>query len=155
MVIRMLNNNFKNIIFLLLLFVSSAVHAEHEFVKELETGKTVVFIINADEKSKSEQYADWSHYLNEFSSEVADSFVFHKISGVELKKIIKNANNFKENYSMLFMKKGKPSYFYSGPILEPQVYKFVKLKYLNKPIKPKYLNQFSPDEVKIRLRKCG
>lgn len=55
---------------------------------------------------------------------------------------------------MIFMKKGKPSYFYSGPIVEPQVYKFVKLTYLGKPIKPKYLNQFSPEEVKIEFKKC-
>lgn len=150
----MIENNLKNVFTLALILISSSVFADHEFVKELESGKSVVLIINADEKSKSEQYADWSHYLNEFSSKVAKEYVFHKMSGSKLKKIILNGEKFKENYSMLFMKKGKPSYFYSGPIVEPQVYKFVQLTYSGKSIKPKYLNQFSPEEVNIEFIKC-
>ena len=150
----MLNINIRNIFTFVLVLISSSVFADHEFIEELELGKSVVLIINADEKSKSEQYADWSHYLNEFSSEVGNNYVYHKISTTKLNKIILNGEKFKENYSMIFMKKGKPSYFYSGPIVEPQVYKFVKLTYLGKPIKPKYLNQFSPEEVKIEFKKC-
>ncbi len=151
----MIKNNLKNVFALALILISSSVFADHKFVKDLESGKSVVLIINADEKSKSEQYADWSHYLNEFTSEVGNNYVFHKVSTGKLKKIILNSERFKENYSMLFMKKGMPSYFYSGPIVEPQVYKFVQLSYLGKPIKPKYLNQFSPEEVKIEFKKCN
>lgn len=150
----MINNNLKNIFVFILILTSSSIFADYKIKKELESGKSVVLIINADEKSESEQYADWSHYLNEFSSEVGNNYFFHKISTAKLNKIILKGEKFKENYSMVFMKKGKPSYFYSGPILEPQVYKFVKLTYLGKPIKPKYLNQFSPKEVKIELKKC-
>lgn len=150
----MLNINIRNTFTFVLVLISSSVFADHEFIEDLELGKSVVLIINADEKSKSEQYADWSHYLNEFSSEVGNNYVYHKISTTKLNEIILNGEKFKENYSMIFMKKGKPSYFYSGPIVEPQVYKFVKLTYLGKPIKPKYLNQFSPEEVKIEFKKC-
>lgn len=150
----MFNNNLKNVFTLVLILISSSVFADHEFVKDLESGKSVVLIINADEKSKSEQYADWSHYLNEFSSEAGNNYVFHKISTAKLNKIILNGEKFKENYSMIFMRKGKPSYFYSGPIVEPQVYKFVQLSYLGKPIKPKYLNQFSPEEIELKFKKC-
>ena len=150
----MINNGLKNVFSFILILISSSVFADHEFVKDIESGKSVVLIINATEKSKSEQYADWSHYLNEFSSKVGNSYVFHKISDSKLKKVILNGEKFSENYSMIFMKKGKPSYFYSGPIVEPQVYKFVRLTYLDKPIKPKYLNQFSPEEVKIEFKKC-
>lgn len=150
----MSNIYIRNTFAFVLILISFSVFADHEFVEDLESGKSVVLIINADEKSKSEQYADWSHYLNEFSSDVGNNYVFHKISNVKLNKMILNGEKYKENYSMIFMKKGKPSYFYSGPIVEPQVYKFVKLTYLGKPIKPKYLNQFSPEEVKIEFKKC-
>jgi len=150
----MIKNNLKNVFAVVLILISSSVFADHKFVKELESGKSVVLIINADEKSKSEQYADWSHYLNEFSSDVGDNYVFHKISTDKLNKIILNGEKFKENYSMIFMKKGKPSYFYRGPIVASQVYKFIHLSYSGKPIKPKYLKQFSPEEVKIKFKKC-
>ncbi|MFK5915792.1 MAG: hypothetical protein QM484_15605 [Woeseiaceae bacterium] len=115
----------------------------------------LAYLKSANEKSKSEQYADWSHYLNEFSSEVGKNYTFHKLSTDKLKSIILNGEKFKENYSMIFMKKGKPSYFYGGPIVEPQVYKFVQLTYSGKPIKPKHLNQFSPEEVNIKFKKCN
>lgn len=151
----MLNNNLKKIIFILFIVASSFVQADNEYIKELEAGKSVVLIINADESSKSEQYADWSHYLNAFTSDVGNSYVFHKVSTRKLKNIILNSENFREDYSMLFMKKGMPSFFYGGPIVEPQVYQFVKLTYLGKPIKPEYLKQFSPEEVNIEFKKCN
>ena len=151
----MLNNNLKITFVFLLIIISFSVYAEHGFKKDLGSGKSVVLIINANEKSKSEQYADWSHYLNEFSSKVGKDYTFHKLSADKLKNIILNGEKFKENYSMIFMKKGKPSYFYSGPIVEPQVYKFVQLSYSGKPIKPKYLNQFSPEKVNIKFKKCN
>lgn len=151
----MLNNNFKNIFVFLLILISFSVYADHGFKKDLDSGKSVVLIINANEKSKSEQYADWSHYLNEFSSKVANNYVFHKLSTDKLKNIILDSEKFKENYSMIFMKKGKPSYFYSGPIVEPQVYKFVQLSYSGKPIKPEYLKQFAPEEIKLEFKKCN
>ncbi len=50
------------------------------------------------------------------------------------------------------MKQGKPSYFYKGAIVEPQVYKFIKLTYLGKEIKPKYLKQFSPKQVNVEFK---
>lgn len=151
----MLNNNFRNIFILLLTIISFSVYADHEFKKDLDSGKSVVLIINANEKSKSEQYADWSHYLNEFSSGAGKDYVFYKLSSDKLKDVILNGEKFKESYSMIFMNKGNSSYFYSGPILEPQVYKFVHLSYSGKPIKPKHLSQFAPEKVNIKFKKCN
>jgi len=151
----MCTHNLKAIFTFLFIVISVPVFADHKFKKELEAGKAVVLIINALEKSKSEQYADWSHYLNEFSSKVGKNYVFHKVSTEKLNKIIVNADKFTKSYSMIFMKKGKPQYFYSGPIVEPQVYKFVQLSFSDKPIKPKYLNQFSPEEVNVEFKKCN
>ena len=136
----------------LLFFFSLTACADNTFEKELASGKSIVLIINADLKSKSEQYADWSHYLNQFSSNVGKDFVFHHISKNMINELVKNGDRFNKSYSMIFIKKGKPSYFYEGPIVEPQVYKYVKLSYSGKPIKPKYLNQFSPDKVNVEFK---
>lgn len=148
-------NNLKSIFIFLFFIISLPTFADHKFEKELESGKAVVLIINAVVKPESEQYADWSHYLNQFSSDVGKSYVFHKLSMDKLNKLVLNADKFNKNYSMIFMKKGKPSYFYKGPIVEPQVYKFVQLTYLGEPIKPKHLKQFAPKEVNIELKKCN
>ncbi len=146
------NNNLKSISIFLLLIISLLIFADNQLERELESGKAIVLIINAVVKKDSEQYADWSHYLNQFSSDVGKNYVFHKLSTDKLNKTVLNADKFNNNYSMIFMKKGKPSYFYKGPIVEPQVYKFVQLMYSGKLIKPKYLKQFSPKEVNIELK---
>lgn len=117
------------------------------------TNTSIFLIINSEGDSESEQYADWSHYLNQFASEAGKSFVFHKVTTDDLKKFVHDPNKYTNDFSMIFLKNGKPTFFYNGPILEPQVYKFVELTYLGKPIKPEYLTQFAPQEVIIKLRK--
>jgi len=133
--------------------VSMPVLSDHKFKDELDSGKVVVFIINMPKRSESELYADWSHYLNQFSSEVGKEYVFHQVSKNKLKDLIQDSEKYSKAYSMIFMKKDKSSYFYNGPIVESQVYQFVRLAYQGKPIEPEYLNQFSPQEVNIKFKK--
>jgi len=136
-------------------FFSQNAFADINLEKELASGVGVVLVINANENDKSEQYADWSHYLNQFSKDVGKNYIFHKISSVQLDKIIANKKEYHEEYSMIFLKKNMPSYFNKGAILEPQVYEFIRLLYAGKPIKPDHLNQFSPVEIKIKFKKCS
>lgn len=133
---------------------SSNVFAGINLSKELSSDKVVVLVINANEHNKSEQYADWSHYLNQFSRDVGNKYIFHKISSKRLGELIENSGKFEEKYSIIFMQKNKPSYFYKGAILEPQVYEYIKLSFEGKPIEPEYLKQFAPQKVKIKLKKC-
>ncbi len=143
--------NLKYLYIILFFIVSTSCFAEYNILKELDSGKAVVLIINS-QVNKSEQYADWAYYLNQFSSKVEGRYVFHKISADMLNKLALNADRFVKEYSMIFMKRGKPSYFYKGAIVEPQVYRFIKLTYSGKAIKPEYLKQFSPKKVEIELR---
>lgn len=119
-----------------------------EIYRQWSDGKAIVIIIDADENSDSELYADWSHYLNEFAEQVGPEFVFHKLaakageSPVDLEKLKA------QPYSMLFFKKGEPAYFYQGAIVESQVYRFVRLRYANDDI-PAFLHQFSPEEITV------
>ena len=143
---------FKYIVAILLYIVSISCSAKNDVIRELNAGKAVVLIINAKVDNKSEQYADWAHYLNQFSSNVGTDYVFHKLSIDKLNKLIVNADQYSKNYSIIFMKEGKPSFFYNGAIVEPQVYKFIQLTYLGKEIKPKYLKQFSPKQVNVEFK---
>ncbi|VAW63242.1 hypothetical protein MNBD_GAMMA10-1658 [hydrothermal vent metagenome] len=126
----------------------------NQYAKELNAGKAVVFIINSIESTQDEQYADWSHYLNQFSTDNTRTYTFHKISKDKLSQVIHNSDKFNTPYSMIFMKNDRPSYFYEGPVIEPQVYRFIALTYKGEPIKPEYLTQFSPDEVSVKFKKC-
>ena len=114
-------------------------------MRDLAADKVVVVIVNADETSDSEQYADWSHYLNEFAASVSDGFAFHKVTTDEgsLKSC---PPGYREPYSMIFMRRGGNSFVYEGPILEPQVYEYVRRAYRGEPI-PGEIRAFRPDEV--------
>jgi len=152
----MLNKTLLNLFFVsLFLCTPLPAFSCSQFSEELNAGKTIVFIIDAAENRQSEQYADWSHYLNQFSSNNAKTYAFHKISTDKLKHLIHNSDKFITPYSTIFMKKGKPSYFHEGPVVEPQVYRFIALTYAGKPVKPEYLLQFAPDEVSIKFKSCG
>jgi len=72
----------------------------------------------------SEAYADWAEYLNNFSSNPNSDFHLFKIS-----KEDKNYLSIPENNFTVFLKKEHPTYFYSGLIVEPQVYTAVKKQY--------------------------
>jgi hypothetical protein len=122
---------------------------------DYDSGKTVVYIINADENATSEQYADWSHYLNEFSASQGKDYVFKKVTSQKLEGIFENAAAYKKPYSMIFIKKGRPNLFHEGAIVEPQVYQYVYLFLQGKPVDPPYLAQFSPDEIKLQFKTCN
>lgn len=144
----------KSFFIFLFMGISLPAFSCNPFDKELNAGKAIVFIIDGAENTQSEQYADWSHYLNQFSSDNTKTYVFHKISKDKLKGIIHNADKYNTPYSMIFMKNGKPDYFYEGPVIEPQIYRFIELTYEGKPVKPEYLLQYAPDKVSIKFKKC-
>ena len=153
-----INMNFKKYFTIIALTVAilfnHQVFAETAIQEELNSGKVVVLIINANENKEDEQYADWEYYLNQFSKDVGDKYVFHKISVSQLDDLINDSNKYKEEYSMFFIKKDKPVYFYQGAIVESQVYEYIKLVFAGKPVKPEYLLQFSPEIVEVKFKSC-
>ena len=155
-----MNQTIKNISILfylsiVLAFISGPVYGEHKSViqEELRSGKAVVLIINSKENQESEQYADWSNYLNDFASKVGDKYTFHKLDTKSLINLIEGAEAYTKAYSMIFMQQGKSTYFYKGPIFEPQVYEFIQLTYAGKPLL-KHLSHFAPKEIEIRFKHC-
>ena len=140
-----------------LIFASIAVpvYADQKSLikSDLRNGKAVVLIINSKENQESEQYADWSYYLNDFANTAGNDYVFHKLNTTSLMNLIESAKSFTQAYSMIFMKQGKNAYFYNGPIVESQVYEYVQLNYSGQTV-PKHLHQFAPETVVFQFRQC-
>ena len=117
--------------------------------KELNEGKTVIVYQMVNKDKTTEQYADWSAYLNDFSASKSKTYNFHETNKTLNAKLSKKQANISDSYT-LFLKKGKSSYFYDGVILEAMVYMAVENSYANKTLSP--MDQaFLPDEIAIDL----
>lgn len=105
----------------------------HEIRQELDLGKIVVIYHMSNDELDSEQYADWSTYLNEFASSKDKRYTFHA-SDKEFDSLLKAKNINAEGDYTLFMKKGDATYYYDGVILESMVYVSVDKMYTRKPM---------------------
>lgn len=140
------------LVFFLVSSVQSACANQAVSVQDaLRQGKSVVIVINAKEGDQGERYADWSYYVNAFAESVGDGYVFYKLDTAELGDLMEGAQTHNKAYSMIFMKKGKASYFYSAAVVEPQVYEFIRLSYAGESV-PKHLQQFSPEVMVVQFK---
>lgn len=96
--------------------------------QELDLGKVVVVYRMSNEELDSEQYADWSAYLNEFALSRSKRFVFHPADKEFDALLEKNDITVEDDYTV-FMKRGGVTYYYDGVILEPMVYVSVEKSY--------------------------
>ncbi len=139
---------------LLLAFTNLALADQKDAVcNALLNEQVAVLIINDLGNDESERYADWSYYLNDFSSSHADEYTFFHVDTESMARLIYESERFDEPYSLIFMKSGSPSLFHQRPILEPQAYEYVELFYAQQAI-PAHLHQFAPVETDIRLKGC-
>lgn len=120
----------------------------------LQKDQVVILIINGLGNPESDQYDDWAYYLTDFyNSSHLEDYAYFNNSTESLGTIIEESKKFVAPHSMIFMKKGYPSLFHEGPILEPQAYEYVDLFYSQKTI-PAHLHQFAPVEADMRLKGC-
>ena len=95
-----------------------------ESITAYQNGKGILLFKFEDSAIDSEAYADWAEYLNEFKSANNSDFLINEINRQE-----KAALNIETTEFTIFLKKGYPSYFYDGYIVEPQVYTAVHKVY--------------------------
>jgi len=108
-------------------------------------GKTVIVYQMKNMDKTTEQYADWSAYLNDFMKEKSDNykaFSANKAFNTKLSKIKINTDN---SYTVFF-KKGKPTYYYDDVIVEPMVYIAIDNKYSGKKLSAMD-NAFLPEVI--------
>ena len=128
---------------------SSADKLLSKIENELNQGKTVIIYKMPNQDKTSEQYADWSANLNDFSSSKANTYRFHKSTTAFDKQLSRHKANLPDSYTV-FLKKDKPGYFYEGVIVEMAVYMTVDFAYTGKPLSPMH-EAFLPDEIDLEF----
>lgn len=119
---------------LTLIIVSSSANSDEllsNIAKSIKQGKTVIVYQMKNRDETSEQYADWSAYLNSFMKEKATSYKAYstnKAFNTELSKIKISTDS---SYT-IFFKQGKPTYYYNDVIIEPMVYIAIDNQYSGK-----------------------
>lgn len=100
------------------------------YLNAYDGGNLVLLYAYNDEVMGSEAFSDWEHYLHDFKKNHIKELVTDRITTVDIVGVdgvvVVSATEF-----TLFMKKGFPSYFYEGLIVEPQVYQAVLRSYSN------------------------
>jgi len=116
----------------------------------LAQGKAVIVYHMSNKDKESEQYADWSANLNEFYAAHSGKYEVFSADNNFLK--ILKANKLGENAEFsIFMKKGYPTYFYDGVIVEKAVYLSVDNKYSGKTLSGMD-KAFLPKEINISFQ---
>ncbi len=118
--------------------------------KDLGNGKGIIVYQMTNNDRSSEQYADWSSYLNEFTSSKTPDYVAYASSEKLNAKLLNKQANVAGSYT-LFFKKGKPTYFYEGVIVEAMVYMAVDNIYSNGTPSPMF-QAFLPDVLEVNLQ---
>ena len=112
-----------------------------ELEKVYDAGQTLILYAYQDEVIKSEAYADWEAYLNDFKQGVGKQAFYSKVPAAQFKSAVAGATEF-----TLFLKKGFPAFLYDGLIVEPQVYSAVHRVFSKEPLRD-IDRAFMPEEI--------
>jgi len=118
--------------------------------KNLDQGKGIIVYQMTNNDKSSEQYADWASYLNDFTSSQTFNYVVYESSKELNTQFINEQANVTGSYT-LFLKRGKPTYFYDGVIVESMVYMAVDEIYSNGALPPMF-QVFLPGVLEINLQ---
>ncbi len=118
--------------------------------KAWQKGQPVMIVITPDEQTPQETYGDWSYYLNEFEAD--DQADFISIFPISPKNAEAIPDGYNGEYSVLAFQKEGPAYFYEGPIVEPQVYEYLRVTFAREEV-PAHIEPFAPEPVKIRFER--
>jgi len=113
--------------------------------KSIKQGKTVIVYQMKNIDKTTEQYADWSAYLNDFMKEKANSYKAYSANKAFNTKLSKIKTNTDRSYTV-FLKREKPTYYYDDVIVEPSVYDAVDNQYSDKELSAMN-NAFLPDVI--------
>jgi len=117
---------------------------------DLDGGQAIIVYYMENNDKTDEQYADWSAYLNDFAAAHAKLYKVYAADESINATLEQHKLNSRQNYT-LFMKRGSPSYFYSGVIVEPAVYTAVDNTYSGKAATDS-VNAFLPTASNFALK---
>lgn len=99
---------------------------------DLANGQAVIVYRMQNRDRASEQYADWAASLNQFYVTHRKNYRVYAASQVFDSELTRHNIKLRKSYTV-FMKRGNPSYYYAGVILEKAVYLAVDNRYSGKP----------------------
>jgi len=102
------------------------------------------------QQTNQEAYADWATYLNDFKEEAGNDFFIHEVKPHTLRLLTQKAST--ESDFNLFIKKGKSTFYYDDPIVEPQVYQAVINSYKGKALTEED-KAFIPETITLNVSK--
>lgn len=138
----------KRLLLLVLFVATNSLYASEllkpgDIKKEIRTschkGVPVIllFMTSAESDAQSEQddnelYADWSYYLNEGVPVISDKIKIVQTSVNSGRELFKSKQIPKDMFSLVFVPCNKKALYSESAILEPDVYKYMKLYFENK-----------------------
>jgi len=141
----------RSILFLSLIFIANCANSDNKHLDDIRNSLNkraiaIIYKINNDDKT-SEQYADWSVNLNDFTHDNPKKYIVYKASAV-IDQALKSSKISHSNNYTLFLKNGKPSYLYDGVIVEHMVYMANDEAYTKSSISP-MSKVFLPDIINL------
>jgi hypothetical protein len=128
--------------------------APDNLLRKIETalgrGQAVIVYSMTNMDRTTEQYADWSANLNEFSSAHAGKYQVFS-ADEKFKKLLVKSNVGGSKEFTVFMKKDYPTYCYDGVVVEQAVYLAIDNKYSGKPLSAMD-KAFLPNEINFLLK---
>ncbi|MEJ2439596.1 MAG: hypothetical protein P8Z72_07995 [Gammaproteobacteria bacterium] len=116
---------------------------------DLAHGQAVIVYRMQNKNRRSEQYADWAAGLNQFYATHRGHYRVYAANQAFNSELTKSKIKLKNSYTV-FMKRGSPSYYYEGVILEKAVYTAVDNHYSGKPVST-LDRAFLPEVISFKL----
>ena len=107
---------------------------DKSLVKEISSGKNVIVLFhsqadeqkmaNSTEDGDADFYDDWSFYLNSFIKKQGANIVIFRMTLREARQFFHSVAIPKDEWSVAFVKKGRPALYSQNPIMESDIYQF-------------------------------
>jgi hypothetical protein len=126
---------------------------------QIESGKNVIVLFvsdkeaakyaNSEDDGEIEFYSDWYFYLGSFVKDQGSKATVYKISAKEGRQFFHSDKVPKDEWSIVFIKKGRPVLYSRQPIMEPDVFQFAS-NYFDGKEDPKQAKQFGLSYITLR-----
>lgn len=125
------------VLFPFLIFSSAQAYASRPcstLDKAIDSGNNVVILFvtneetdkfaNSQDDGEVEFYSDWYFYLGSFLKDQGDNVIVCRLSLAEGWQRFQSKKIPKDEWSIAFVKKGRPALYSAKPIVEPEMFKF-------------------------------
>lgn len=106
--------------------VPARADARRALEESLAAGKPAVLIVSRPVTAtdrRSEAYADWAGYLNDFAADHRGEFTFVKVAPSRLKRLFAESAPIKQPFATVFIRNRNDALYYDGMIVDRVIYR--------------------------------